>query len=92
MSTQTTLQIKIEKGLKDKVSKVFKDKGLNLSSGIKLFLTEVASGKTTHFLSPSSKGKKLLHYDLYKKEVAEAKKNDKSYTSSKELIDDILNS
>ena len=90
MNIQTTIQIRIEEGLKEKASKAFKEMGLDLSSGIKLFLTEVATSETIPFFPSTSKGKKLLHYD--KKEIAELKKSGKRYTSSKEMIDDILNS
>jgi DNA-damage-inducible protein J len=88
MSIQTTIQIRIEESLKEKASKAFKEMGLDLSSGIKLFLTEVATSETIPFFPSTSKGKRLLHYD--KKEIAEAKKSGKRFTSGKDLVDDIL--
>ena len=38
----TTLQMRIDKGIKDKVQKVFKNAGLDLSSGTRLLLSHVA--------------------------------------------------
>jgi len=90
MSIQTTIQIRIEEDLKDKASDVLKNIGLDLSSGIKLFLKEVVTSESVPFIPSTAKGKKLLHYEFYKKEIAEAKKSGKRYTSGKELIDDIL--
>lgn len=90
MSIQTTIQIRIEVDLKEKASDVLKDIGLDLSSGIKLFLKEVATNESIPFFPSTARGKKLLNYEMFKKEVAEAKKSGKRYTSGKEMIDDIL--
>lgn len=90
MNIQTTIQIRIEESLKDKASKALKDMGLDLSSGIKLFLTEVATSETIPFFPSTKTGKKLRHYELYKKEIAEAEKNGKGFTTAEEMLDDIL--
>jgi len=90
MNIQTTIQIRVEEDLKEKASKVLKNIGLDLSSGIKLFLKEVATSEAIPFFPSTPKGKRLLNYD--KKEIDELKKNGKRYTSNKEMIDDILNS
>jgi DNA-damage-inducible protein J len=90
MSIQTTIQIRIEEDLKEKASEVLKDIGLDLSSGIKLFLKEIVASESIPFFPSTVKGKRLLNYEMLKKEVAEAKKSGKRYTSGKEMIDDIL--
>jgi DNA-damage-inducible protein J len=91
MSIQTTIQIRIEEDLKEKASNVLKDIGLDLSSGIKLFLKEVVTSESIPFFPSTIKGKKLLNYELLKKEVAEAKKSGKGFATSEEMLDDILN-
>lgn len=90
MSIQTTIQIRIEEKLKDKASKALKTMGLDLSSGIKLFLTEVATSESIPFFPSTEKGKKLRNYDQLMKEVEEAKKTGKSFATSEEMLDDIM--
>jgi DNA-damage-inducible protein J len=51
----TTMQIRIDKKTKDAAQKAFKDMGMDLSSGVKIFLKEVAKEKTFPFI-PSAKG------------------------------------
>ena len=92
MTTQATIQIRVEESLKNKASVVLKKIGLDLSSGIKLFLTEIATNEAIPFYPSTEKGKRLRHYELYKKEIAEAEESGKSFTSGKDLINDILNS
>ncbi|MDB5255174.1 MAG: Addiction module antitoxin, RelB/DinJ family [Candidatus Nomurabacteria bacterium] len=83
----TTLQLRIDEKLKTKAQKVFEALGLDLSSGIKLFLTQVAHDKELPF-TPSTRAKEIrMQWD---KEVAEALKHGKKYTSTKEMFDDIL--
>ncbi|MEK7463692.1 MAG: type II toxin-antitoxin system RelB/DinJ family antitoxin [Patescibacteria group bacterium] len=90
MNIQTTLQIRVDDSLKEKASQALKRMGLDLSSGIKLFLNEVAMTETIPFLPSTEKGKKLRGYETYKKEAEFLKKHGKRFTSGKELIDDIL--
>ncbi len=90
VNAQTTIQIRVKESLKNKASKVFKNIGLDLSSGIKIFLAEVANNEAIPFCPATPKGKKLLHYKLYKKEIAEAEENGKRFDSAKEMLDDIL--
>ena len=90
MNIQTTLQIRVDNSLKEKASDALKAMGLDLSSGIKLFLNEVAQTETIPFQPSTQKGKELRHYKLYKKEIEFAKKYGKRFTSGKDLLDDIL--
>ncbi len=90
MSIQTTIQIRIEEDLKEKASDVLKNIGLDLSSGIKLFLKEVVTSESVPFIPSTAKGKKLLNYEMLKQEIAEAKKKGKGFATSEEMLDDIL--
>ncbi len=92
MNTQTTLQIRIDESLKEKASSALRDMGLDLSSGIKLFLTEVSNTESIPFLPSTPNGKKLRNLAQLEKEIAMAKKYGKRFTSGKELINHILQS
>ena len=90
MSTQTTIQVRVEENTKTKVADILNNIGLDLSSGIKLFLNEVITSESIPFVPSTKKGKELKHYELYRKEIAWAKKHGKGYTSAKKLLDDLL--
>jgi addiction module RelB/DinJ family antitoxin len=91
----TTLQVRIDKKTKEKARKAFKAAGIDLSSGLRLFLThigrtgEVPMEMFTYDNAPDSFKKKLVKeadeaYEEYKKGKV------KVYYSAKELLDDIL--
>jgi DNA-damage-inducible protein J len=86
----TTLQIRIDKKTKDAAQKTFHSMGLDMSSGVKLFLTQVVNSKTIPFpvmsadYWPAKKKRQLI------KEAKEALKSGKSFRTAKELHDDIL--
>jgi len=86
----TTLQIRIDKKTKDAAQKAFRSMGLDMSSGVKLYLAQVMHTKTIPFpvLSadywPIEKKRQII------KEAKWALKHGKMYTSAKELHDDIL--
>ena len=86
----TTLQIRIDKKMKDAAAKTFRSMGLDMSSGVKLYLAQVVNERAIPFpvmsadYWPREKKLKLL------KEAEYALKHGKSYASAKELHDDIL--
>lgn len=86
----TTLQIRIDKKTKDAAQKTFRSMGLDMSSGVKLYLTQVMHTKTIPFplwsFDNLSRAKKLQIV----KEAKWALKHGKRYASAKELHDDIL--
>lgn len=64
--------------------------GLDISSGIKMFLSQVVNTKSIPF-------EPKMHYAMtpeqekwVKKQIADAKKNSKGYKNVKDLFDDIL--
>jgi DNA-damage-inducible protein J len=83
----TTLQVRIDSKLKLQAQKTLEALGLDLSSGIKLFLTQVAHDKELPF-TPSTRAKEIRA--RWDREVALALKNGKGYSSTKEMFDDIL--
>ena len=86
----TTLQIRIDKKTKDAAQKTFRSMGLDMSSGVKLYLTQVVNKGEIPFPVMSAdywpREKKLQII----KEAKWALMHGKSYTSAKELHDDIL--
>jgi addiction module RelB/DinJ family antitoxin len=87
----TTLQIRINKSTKEKAKRALEEMGLDISSGIKLFLEQVITTKSIPFIPTTKAGYKLRYIKLYKKELAEALKS-KGYKTAEELHENILNS
>jgi len=88
----TTLQVRVDAKVKERARKAFVAMGLDLSSGVKLYLSQVARTKTVPYemftadnFSPSKK-RRLM------KEADEALLYSKGYTSVREMHDEILNS
>lgn len=86
----TTLQIRIDAKTKNAAQKAFRSMGLDMSSGVKLYLTQVMHTNTIPFPVMSAdywpREKKLQII----KEAKWAIKHGKSYASAKELHADIL--
>jgi DNA-damage-inducible protein J len=85
----TTVQVRIEKKLKDQAQKTFAALGMDLSSAVKLFLTQVVNDQAIPFY-PNTGPKAKAIRAKWDKEVAWALKHGKGYTSTKEMFDDIL--
>ncbi|MEN9582348.1 MAG: RelB antitoxin [Candidatus Parcubacteria bacterium] len=84
----TTLQIRIDKKTKEKAQKVFKEMGIDLSAGIKMYLTQIAQDGYLSFI-PSTKKTRAKRKE-WDKEVAYALKHGKGYSSAEEMHDAIL--
>lgn len=86
----TTLQIRIDKKMKDAAAKTFKSMGLDMSSGVKLYLAQVANKKEIPFPVMSAdywpREKKLALI----KETEWALRHGKSYPTIEEAHRDIL--
>ena len=83
----TVINIRIDKKTKDIAQKTLSSLGLDLSSGIKLFLNQVVTENGIPFV-PTKDAKKIRA--RWDREVAEALKNGKDYATAKEMLDDIL--
>jgi DNA-damage-inducible protein J len=86
----TTLQIRIDKKTKDAAQKTFRAMGLDMSSGVKLYLTQVMHSKSIPFpvfsfdYLPREKKLQLI------KEAKYALKHGKRYATIAEAHRDIL--
>ena len=83
----TTLNVRIEEKTKMQASKTLARLGLDMSSAVKLFLTQVVKEDGLPF-TPTNDPKALRI--KYEKEVAYAMKYGKRYKNAKELLDDII--
>lgn len=86
-----TLQIRIDTKTKEGARKVFAQKGLDVSTGVRMFLTRVSETGEIPFLKPFSFDS--LPEKRKKELMREAKlelKHGHGYASVKALLDDIL--
>jgi DNA-damage-inducible protein J len=87
----TTINIRIDKETKMKAQAIVEDFGLDISTAIKAFLKKVVQTSSIPF-SFEQKGR--LNDSKYvarlRKEVEWAEKHGKRFSSSKEMVDDIL--
>ena len=89
-NTDTTLQVRIDKKTKDKAQKIFKDMGIDMSSGIKLFLSRVVNTESIPFIPITENGfTKEKETDILK-EILVAKKTGKIYSSVDKAFNDVL--
>ena len=88
----TTIQIRIDSPTKTRAQKMFKEMGLDLSSGIKFLLARESNPKNITYICPFGFMHKYTPEILakYEKEAEWALKYGKGYTSTKEMFDDIL--
>ena len=66
---QTTIQIRIDKETRDKAAEVFEAMGMDLSSGIKLFLNNAITEGALGFIPMTKDGLKFKYYQDYKKQL-----------------------
>ncbi|MCX6755764.1 MAG: type II toxin-antitoxin system RelB/DinJ family antitoxin [Candidatus Nomurabacteria bacterium] len=83
----TTINIRIEKKTKDKAQKTLESMGLDLSSGIKLFLNQVVNENGIPFKPTKNPAAIRAEWD---REVEDALKNGKRYNSAREMHEDII--
>lgn len=84
----TTIQIRIDQATKTKSQKAFKSMGIDMSSGVKMFLSQVAIDQCMPFVPRTKKTRAIRK--KWDKEVAWSLKHSKGYTSTKEMFDDIM--
>ena len=86
-SMNTVINIRIEKSVKNKAQKTLESLGLDLSSGIKMFLSQVVAEDGIPFTPTKNADKIRARWDT---EVAEALKNGKGYTTAKQMHEAML--
>lgn len=82
----TTIQVRIDEKTKKKAKRVFKDMGLDISTGIKVYLNRVAKDETIPFVIRTENGYTPEQERQMIKETEWAEKNGKRYNS----VDDIM--
>ena len=86
----STIQIRIDEKTKAGAKKVFKKMGLDVSSGIKLYLARVAQDESVPFILRTENGYTPEQERQLIRETEYAKKHGKRYTSVKEMMKDIF--
>ncbi len=86
----TTLQIRIDKSTKNKAQKIFKKMGVDMTSGVKLFLNQVVNTESIPFSPRTKNGFTPEYEDKLLKEVEWTEKYGKSYNTIEEAHADIL--
>lgn len=81
----TTINVRIDEKIKIQAGKILSARGLNLSSGVNVFLRQVIEEKGL----PFTPGKSMLLREKYEKEIAQAKKG-KTHKSAKSALNAAL--
>lgn len=90
MSTNTTtIQLRIDKKTKNQAQDIFKKLGMDMTSGMKLFLSQVIRTKSIPFVARTVNGFTPEFERELLDETAEAMKNGKRFKTVKELMDDL---
>ena len=84
----TTIQIRIDAPIKVKAQRAFKHMGIDMSSGVKMFLSQVAINQCMPFV-PSTKKTRAIR-KKWDKEFEWVMKHGKGYASAKEMHDAIM--
>ena len=90
MASSSLINIRINPITKKKAQKTLRDLGLDLSSGVKLFLEQVVVTESIPFSPTTEAGHKLRHARIYRKEINETLRGGKSYKTAAEMNADIL--
>ncbi len=86
----TTLNIRVNKKLKEDARRTFKKMGLDVSSGIKIYLNQVVNNQSIPFEVRTENGFTPEQEEKIIKEAEWARKYGKRYSSIEELHRDIL--
>jgi DNA-damage-inducible protein J len=86
----TTLQIRIDSKTKSSAQKVFKELGLDMSTGVKVFLQQVVNTDSIPFPLRTANGFTVEKERKILAETAHGVKHNKRYATTKEMFRDIL--
>ncbi|KND50865.1 MAG: hypothetical protein AB202_00465 [Parcubacteria bacterium C7867-007] len=86
----TTIQVRIDAKTKKAAQIVFENMGLDLSSGVKLYLTQVIREQGLPFVPRTVNGLTSAYETQLLREAANAKKKGKSYSSAKAALAKII--
>jgi DNA-damage-inducible protein J len=86
----TTIQVRVDAKVKKEAQTVFENMGLDLSSGVKLYLAQVIREQGLPFTPRTVNGRTPAYEARLLREAASAKKNGSSYPSAKAAMRDLL--
>ena len=86
----TTIQVRLDSKTKRRAQKVFKEMGIDLSSGVKLFLNEVLRTQALPFTPRTKNGFTSEQEAEMVRETQQAMKKGKRYRSAQALHRDML--
>lgn len=86
----TTIQVRVDEKTKKVANRAFRGMGLDISSGVKLFLHQVVKSQTIPFPIRTANGFTVAEERQMIKETKEALRSGKSYRTAKEMFDDIM--
>jgi len=89
MSKQNTIQIRIDKDVKEKARKTLNNLGLDMSSAVKLFLTNVVNRQGIPLDLRTENGFTLQQEQAFLDEVEEAKQSSRRYATVDALMKDL---
>ncbi len=82
----TTIQVRIDAKTKAKAKKIFAEMGLDISSGIKVYLNRVVQDKTIPFVVRTENGYTLEQEQQMIKETQLAVRHGKRFSSANEAM------
>ena len=88
----TTIQVRIDESTKKKAKKVFGNMGLDISTGIKVYLNRVIKDKSIPFVVRTENGYTPAQESQMIRETEWVKKHGKKYTSVDALMRDVFRS
>jgi DNA-damage-inducible protein J len=86
----TTLQIRIDAKTKSSAQKIFQSLGVDMSSGVKMFLQQVVNTESIPFEIRTKNGFTLKKEKQILRETAQTLKKEKGYRTAEEMHRDIL--
>jgi DNA-damage-inducible protein J len=90
MSTNsTTIQLRIDKKTKNQAQAIFKKLGMDLTSGMKLFLTQVIRTKSIPFVARTENGFTPEYEQELLETIADAKINGKRFKTVEAMMKDL---
>lgn len=84
------ITIRVNPQTKRAAQKTLRELGLDLSSGVKLFLEQVVETASIPFIPATKRGHILRNANLYRKEIEWTLKHAKRYNNAKEAFADIF--
>jgi DNA-damage-inducible protein J len=90
MSTQNTIQIRIDAKTKEEARKILDDLGLDMSSAVKLFLANVINSKSIPLDLRTENGFTLAQEQALIAETQEAKSSARRFASVDALMSDLV--